>query len=184
MDFRWWITYLLKRRHIFDMRPPKVPALGENASSINKKVLCVCRSNISRSPMMPPILVPLLGEGYTVESAGWRRDMEQGMLAYRVAVECMRERGIDIQIHRSRYIDHINLEEYAYIVCVDSEAKQCLEEEIAWQKVSSNPVIIIANEKAGGIADPFPRGIESYRLCAGLLDHSLAEVAQIIKGHA
>ena len=82
-----------------------------------EKVLCVCLGNISRSPMMQAVLQQQLGAGFRVESAGVSKAWA-GRPANHRSVACMRERGIDLSGHISRWIGDLDLDRYRWIVCV------------------------------------------------------------------
>ena len=85
-----------------------------------EKILCVCVGNISRSPMMQSVLQQHLGSSFLVESAGVSRELA-GRPANKNTVECMRERGIDLSGHVSRWIGDLDLGQYRWIVCVGRE---------------------------------------------------------------
>src|SRR5262245_3983694 len=88
-----------------------------------EKILCVCVANISRSPMMQAVLQQQLGAGFRVESAGVSRELA-GRPANRNAITCMRERGIDLSGHVSRWIGDLDVAQFGWIVCVgEGEAR-------------------------------------------------------------
>src|SRR5688572_9992405 len=89
-----------------------------------EKVLCVCVGNISRSPMMQAVLQQHLGASFLVESAGLSKELA-GRPANHRSVACMKERGVDLSGHISRWIGELNLDQYRWIVCVghDEAAK-------------------------------------------------------------
>jgi protein-tyrosine phosphatase len=68
-----------------------------------EKVLCVCVGNISRSPMMQAVLQQHLGASFLVESAGVHKELA-GRPANDRSVACMKERGVDLSGHISRWI--------------------------------------------------------------------------------
>ena len=82
-----------------------------------ERVLCVCVGNISRSPMMQAVLQQHLGAGFLVESAGLRKELA-GRPANDRSVACMKERGVDLSGHVSRWIGDLALDQYRWIVCV------------------------------------------------------------------
>ena len=85
-----------------------------------EKVLCVCVGNLSRSPMMQAVLQQHLGAAFLVESAGVRRELA-GRPANHRSVACMKERGVDLNGHVSRWIGDLDLGQYRWIVCVGHE---------------------------------------------------------------
>ena len=72
------------------------------------KVLCVCSGNISRSPMMQAVLQQRLGASFLVESAGVREELA-GRPANHRSVACMKERGVDLSTHVSRWVGRLDL---------------------------------------------------------------------------
>lgn len=82
-----------------------------------EKVLCVCVGNISRSPMMQAVLQSYLGPAFLVESAGVSRELS-GRPANHRSIACLKERGIDLSGHVSRWIGDLDLEQYGWIICV------------------------------------------------------------------
>src|ERR1700722_8224194 len=85
-----------------------------------EKVLCVCVGNLSRSPMMQAVLQAHLGAAFQVESAGLRKELA-GRPANHRSVACMKERGVDLSSHVSRWIGDLDLDQYRWIVCVGHE---------------------------------------------------------------
>jgi protein-tyrosine phosphatase len=140
-----------------------------------EKVLCVCLGNISRSPMMQAVLQHLLGTAYQVESAGISKELA-GRSANHRSVSCMKERGIDLTGHVSRWIGDLDLARYRWIVCVGrAEADKIL------ALPGADPAqLIIANEDQGGIPDPYEFGLAGYRDCLALLDRVMPQVARRI----
>jgi protein-tyrosine phosphatase len=142
-----------------------------------EKVLCVCVGNISRSPMMQALLQQHLGASFLVESAGVRKELA-GRPANARSVACMKERGVDLSGHTSRWIGDLDLDQYRWIVCVGhDEAGQVRS---ALGAASAN--VMIANEHQGGIPDPYELGMAGYRDCLALLDQVMPHIAQRISG--
>ena len=67
--------------------------------------------------MMQAVLQQQLGAGFRVESAGVSKAWA-GRPANHRSVACMRERGIDLSGHISRWIGDLDLDRYRWIVCV------------------------------------------------------------------
>ena len=142
-----------------------------------EKILCVCTGNISRSPMMQAVLQRHLGDGFAVESAGVRRELA-GRPANHRSVACMRERGIDLRDHVSRWIGDIDLGQYRWIVCAGpGEADQVR------AALGTGPAqVMVANADHGGIPDPYEHGIAGYQDCLALLDQVMPHIARHIRG--
>ena len=145
---------------------------------MTEKVLCVCLGNISRSPMMQAVLQQHLGAAFRVESAGVSRDLA-GRPANHRSVACLRERGIDLTGHRSRWIGGLDLTQYQWIVCVGAgEADQV-------RALGVDPArVLVANAEQGGIPDPYELGLAGYRECLALLDQVMPQVARQISARS
>jgi protein-tyrosine phosphatase len=142
-----------------------------------QKVLCVCVGNISRSPMMQAVLQQQLGAAFLVESAGLSRDLAGRPANYR-SVACMKERGVDLSGHVSRWIGDLDLGQYRWIVCVGHD-----EAEKVRSVQGADPArVMVANAHHGGIPDPYELGLAGYRDCLALLDQVMPRVAQHISG--
>lgn len=142
-----------------------------------EKVLCVCLGNISRSPMMQAVLQQHLGDAFLVESAGLREGLA-GRPANHRSVACLKERGIDLSGHVSRWIGDLDLEQYRWIVCVGQDEAAKVRAALGAGSAS----VVIANEDRGGIPDPYDLGLEGYRDCLILLDQVMPQVARRISG--
>lgn len=93
--------------------------------SINKdKVLFVCIHNSARSQMAGALLKKMAGDRFEVESAG----LEPGRLNP-LAVEVMKEMGIDISRNRTTKVDDLLQQgrtyDYVITVCDESSAEAC-----------------------------------------------------------
>lgn len=142
-----------------------------------EKVLCVCVGNISRSPMMQAVLQQHLGAAFLVESAGLTKELAGRPANYR-SVACMKERGVDLSGHVSRWIGGLDLDQYRWIVCVGHD-----EADKVRSAMGAGPAhLIVANEHHGGIPDPYELGLAGYRDCLALLDQVMPQVAQQIRG--
>ncbi len=86
------------------------------------KILCLCRGNHTRSPMLEAMLRAEIAkrdiEDVIVESAGVLTYMTDCPADAR-SVECMRERGLDISRHRGRWIGALSLQQFTHIICTD-----------------------------------------------------------------
>ena len=142
-----------------------------------KKVLCVCVGNISRSPMMQAVLQQHLGAAFLVESAGLSKELAGRPANYR-SVTCMKERGVDLSGHISRWIGDLDLDQYRWIVCVGREEADKVRSALSPDSAS----VIVANEDQGGVPDPYELGMSGYRDCLALLDRVMPHVAQHIRG--
>jgi protein-tyrosine phosphatase len=141
-----------------------------------EKVLCVCVGNISRSPMMQAVLQQLLGTTFLVESAGLRKELAGRPANYR-SVACIKERGVDLGGHISRWIGDLDLDQYRWIVCVGHDEADQVRSALRADSAS----VMVANEHQGGIPDPYELGTAGYRDCLALLDQVMPRIAQRIR---
>ena len=142
-----------------------------------EKVLCVCVANISRSPMMQAVLQQHLGTTFLVESAGLSKELA-GRPANHRSVACMKERGVDLSGHISRWIGELDLDQYRWIVCVGHDEADKVRSALGADSAS----VMVANEQQGGIPDPYELGMAGYWDCLALLDQVMPHIAQHISG--
>jgi protein-tyrosine phosphatase len=142
-----------------------------------EKVLCVCLGNISRSPMMQAVLQQHLGAAFRVESAGVSKGLA-GRPANHRSVACLKERGVDLSGHVSRWIGDLDLDQYRWIVCVGHDEA----DQVRSAMGVGSARVMVANEHQGGIPDPYELGLAGYQDCLALLDRVMPQVAQHISG--
>lgn len=142
-----------------------------------QKVLCVCVGNISRSPMMMALLQRALGDAFAVESAGVQEGLA-GRPANHRSVACMKERGLDLSTHVSRWIGDLDLGAYRWIVCVGPDEAETVRSALGVDAAR----VLVANAARGGVPDPYELGMDGYRDCAVLLDEVMPEIAREIGG--
>jgi protein-tyrosine phosphatase len=150
---------------------------SRDINGMMEKVLCVCVGNISRSPMMQAVLQQLLGATFLVESAGLRKELAGRPANYR-SVACMKERGVDLGGHISRWVGDLDLDQYRWIVCVGPDEANQVRSALSGDSAS---VVMVANERQGGIPDPYELGTAGYRDCLALLDQVMPHIAQRIR---
>lgn len=87
------------------------------------KVLCVCKGNSDRSPLMARVLQKFLHDGgqanISCESAGILDVSAQGNPASALLLKAGCLLGLDFSDHRTRWINDIPLNEFDWFVCVD-----------------------------------------------------------------
>lgn len=92
-------------------------------------ILFVCTGNFCRSPMAEAILKDLLRQDgkeklYQVRSAGtWTRD---GLSGSPLALQAMKELGLDISTHRSRQLTSQDIEGASLIIVMTQDQKEAL----------------------------------------------------------
>jgi len=122
--------------------------------------------------MMQAVLQQLLGAAFRVESAGVRQELA-GRPANQRSVACMKERGVDLSVHVSRWVGDLDLDQYQWFVCVGHDEADQVRSLLGADKTR----VIVANEHKGGIPDPYELGLAGYRDCLALLDEAMPHVA-------
>jgi arsenate reductase len=84
-----------------------------------KRVLILCTGNSARSQMAEGILRHLAGDRFEVFSAG-----THPVGLNRLAVEVLREIGIDISQHRSKSVDEFAGQHFDYVITVCDNARE------------------------------------------------------------
>ncbi len=88
-----------------------------------KKVLCVCKGNSDRSPLMAAVLGMYLQNAgkdeVIVESAGILETTAQGGHCSKHAMVSAERLGLDLRSHNKRWIANLDPNEYDLFVCVD-----------------------------------------------------------------
>jgi arsenate reductase len=86
-----------------------------------KKILILCTGNSARSQMGEGLLLHMAGDGWQVESAGTK---PAGLNP--LAVEAMKEFGIDISAQRSKSVAEFGDKKFDFVITVcDSAAESC-----------------------------------------------------------
>jgi arsenate reductase (thioredoxin) len=84
-----------------------------------KHVLILCTGNSARSQMAEGLLRQQGGDQFEVFSAGMKPSRVNPL-----AIEAMREVGIDISDHRSKLVDEFTGQEFDYVITVCDKAKE------------------------------------------------------------
>lgn len=86
---------------------------------MKKSVLILCTGNSCRSQMAEGILRHYGGERFEVESAGTRPSQVNP-----IAIQVMKEIGMDISHHRSKHLDEFKNRDFDYVITVCDNAKE------------------------------------------------------------
>ena len=95
-----------------------------------KKVLCVCKGNGDRSPMMAAVLqmylsnsfnMNLLAKDVVCESAGMLEIANKGGGASPLMIKAAKRIGIQLSSHEKRWVNSLHIYDYDLFVCVDDE---------------------------------------------------------------
>ena len=139
--------------------------------------LIVCKGNTCRSPMFMVLLQDALrkkGLGQvTVESAGILAEAA-GQPAAPESVECMSRLGLDLRPHVSRFVGSLDINAYDKIVCMEPEVLKAI--------VALRPKgeVSLANEREGGIPNPWQQGQFAYDICALTIQRVVKEMVQAL----
>lgn len=87
--------------------------------TIKRRVLILCTGNSARSQMAEGLLRQDAGELFEVFSAGVEKSFVRPL-----AIEAMREVGIDITGHRSKSVDEFSDQEFDYVITVCDNANE------------------------------------------------------------
>ena len=96
-------------------------------------------------------------ENFEIESAGLAD--RSGAPASPHAIECMRERGLNITAHKSRRVSDLELSSYDHIYCVEEALAQKL---IALGAPREKVEVV-------EVGNPYGQDLETYRVCAEVL---------------
>jgi protein-tyrosine-phosphatase len=146
------------------------------------KILCVCRGDILRGPMIQARLQNFLDKSlFMVESAGFERRSLGRHRVHPSVVACMEKRGIKISNHQSHYINKLqHLEQYSAFVCVSRDVAQRVQDLL--KAINHNALVIVANDVEGGITDPH-EAVGSVDACASLIDKISPAIADQIRDY-
>jgi arsenate reductase (thioredoxin) len=86
---------------------------------MKKRVLFLCTHNSARSQMAEGLLRKMAGDEFEVFSAGTEQTNVRPL-----AIEAMREIGIDITGHRSKMLDEFAGENFDYVITVCDRANE------------------------------------------------------------
>ncbi|MCL4522533.1 MAG: arsenate reductase ArsC [Acidobacteria bacterium] len=86
------------------------------------RILFLCTGNRARSQMAEGLARSLAAPGVEVASAGTHPDV-RGI--HSLAIEMLREKGIDASAHRSKHVDELKGEFDFVITLCDSAAQEC-----------------------------------------------------------
>jgi arsenate reductase len=86
---------------------------------MKKRVLFLCTHNSARSQMAEGLLRNLAGDRFDAFSAG-----TEAMRVHPLAIEAMRELGIDISAQKSKTLDAYGAERFDYVITVCDRANE------------------------------------------------------------
>jgi protein-tyrosine-phosphatase len=144
-----------------------------------KRVLLVCTGNMCRSPMAEALLREILSQKYgddlVVDSAG--TEAQVGGKAAKLAMEVMKEEGIDLSEFRSKPVDERLVRESKIILTMTLRQREGVLESFPAAKGKT----FTLKEFAGNcedveIDDPYGFDRETYRWCAREIKDNLNKI--------
>lgn len=146
-------------------------------------VVFVCTGNICRSPMAEYLLKDRLGENSRWEICSAGVAAGYGMSASRSGIEILRQRGIDMTCHQSRYLDDELVYAADMIVVMTEEHKQSImmvhpevEDRVFLMK-SFLPV-----KDSLDVEDPIGASIEVYDMISKEIDEAMSGLIDYLSG--
>jgi len=140
---------------------------GQMAATENKpRVLILCTGNSARSQMAEGLLRRLGGMRYEILSAGTKP-----VGVNPLAIEVMREKGIDISTQRSKSVAEFTGQKFATVITVcDNAAEECpvfpgAPQRVHWSLTDPAAVSGAKEEKLGAfrkVRDDLERRIQSF----------------------
>lgn len=138
-----------------------------------KRVLFVCTGNTCRSPMAQGLLNHLANEeklSVQATSAGLAAD---GDPISPNALAVLREIGIDMSYHRSRFLNENDIENANAVFCMTQS--QLLTVVSIYPSCADRLYLL-----GGGIEDPFGGNLDIYRACRDKIRDALPEVLKAL----
>ncbi|HZY15419.1 MAG TPA: low molecular weight protein-tyrosine-phosphatase [Ramlibacter sp.] len=133
-----------------------------------KAILTVCEGNICRSPMAQGLLAAALPH-CSVHSAGLGALI--GQPADPIAVELMRERGIDIRSHRARQLTRRLCLDADVVLVMEREQRRRLEE---LYPETCGRVFRLAEHADRDVPDPYRQPPAAFRAALSIIDQGVA----------
>lgn len=144
-----------------------------------RSVLTVCIGNICRSPIAEGLLraqCRAAGHDVRVESAGIQA--LTGFPADPLAVELLRERGIDISGHVARQLTFEILREFDLVLVMESYHQQRIEQ---LAPLARGRVFTLGHWGRFEIADPYMRPREAFEEALRLIDQGVASWVRYLR---
>ena len=138
-----------------------------------QKVLCVCKGNTCRSPLIAALFnkqFEALGIDITADSAGLIGEV--GRPASPEMLATAMEIGLSLSEHKSKLINSLDLRQYSRIYCVDDEIR----DEVLKMKEVKEDQVIIFNDREGGVPNPFGKGLAEYHDCAEIIQREVEKI--------
>jgi len=139
-------------------------------------VLCVSFGNTCRSAMFQMLFCEALQNrkifDVQVESAGTSKAANLAKPANKHSITCMRERGLDLQGHRSRWINELDLQKYDLVLCMNQVQYNYLKV----RGVPVDKILIIDTNNQGEIPYPKQTSLPAHRRCVKVLEEAINDI--------
>lgn len=126
-------------------------------------VLIVCVGNICRSPMAEGLMRRALPQ-HNISSAGLGALI--GQPADPLAVELLRERGVDISAHRARQLQSKSIMESDLILVMELSQQRHLEEQ---NPLARGKIFRLCEQARTDVADPYRQGLPAFQAALQLI---------------
>jgi protein-tyrosine-phosphatase len=148
-----------------------------------KRVLFVCTGNTCRSPMALGLLLKMAPH-LDLETRSAGTSASTGAPASSVAIEAMREVGVDITDHRSSMLNGYMLEEADVVFCMAERHRRHI---VDWFKSMDDKVYLMrefdperTDPDYPDVPDPIGLEIDTYRRVLTMLERSMHEAIKIL----
>lgn len=140
---------------------------------MESRILCVCKGNTCRSPMMEGMLTNLLRKSginnVKVESAG-TIEGKNGRPINEKSAAALERRGINLSSHSSKFVGDLPLHTYNTILCVGEEEASFV------LSITNHESVIVLSEDKGGIPNPYQQSAEVYEDTAKAIESGLVDL--------
>lgn len=137
----------------------------------------VCTGNTCRSPMAEALLRARAADlpGLEVSSAGVLAT--NGSPAAQTAVDCLKEKGLDLASHQSRFLDKALIDAADLIVVMTAQHQALVANEFPEAAAKTRLMTSFGMEGSlGDIPDPVGGPMDLYRHTRDLLDSAIADL--------
>ena len=133
---------------------PSIHAISNKSILEDKHIAIVCKGNINRSAFAEKYIQQKIKKDYNITSYGTL--FEENRLSPIDAINTARESGVDLQQHRSKYLDKLSIDKTDIFIIMDTTNYY----DIRKLGVPKNKIFLLSKNK---IHDPYKKDISFYR---------------------